>query len=163
MENLKREILQSARHLMEEKAARSYTDIRFLNIGIGVVVFARDEPQLFRALLYSQPLAEDISSVFSAQARRGMKEDTLLRRLPDAALGRLWGSFWLQTVGLGTAVISGQIMDRSDEIIVRVLKNAANTLIFAEIAGIGDCDSGDNAREWSRLLLEKKIILPGPG
>jgi hypothetical protein len=87
----------------------------------------------------------------------------MLRRLPYTSLKRLWDSFWLYTMGLATEVIFGQVLDKTNENIIRLLKNTANTLIFAEIAGIADCESPDNAREWSRLLLEKKIILPPQG
>jgi len=163
MESLRQGVLDSARHLMEEKAEQSFTDIRFLNIGIGVVLFARDEAHLFRALLLSQAGAQGISSDFYASACTRMKEDTMLRRLPDTSLKRLWDSFWHYTMGLATAVIFGQVLDKTNENIIRLLKNTANTLIFAEFAGIADCESPDNAREWSRLLLEKKIILPPQG
>ncbi len=163
MGSLRRGVLDSARHLMEEEAEQAFTDIRFLNIGIGVVVFARDEIHLFRALLLSQAGGRGISSDFYASARTHMKEDTMLRRLPDTSLKRLWDSFWLYTMGLATEVIFGQVLDKTNENIIRLLKNTANTLIFAEIAGIADCESPDNAREWSRLLLEKKIILPPQG
>jgi AcrR family transcriptional regulator len=160
MESLRLEVLESARRLMAEKAAQPFTDIGFLNIGIGVVVFAREEEQLFRALLLYKAGAQSISSNFFDWARVRMREDTMLRRLPDEALMRLWDSFWLYTMGLSMTIISGRGADRTDENIVRLLKNTANTLIFAEIAGIADCESPENAREWSRLLLEKKIIVP---
>jgi AcrR family transcriptional regulator len=163
MESVRREVLESARHLMKEKATRAFTDIGFLNIGIGVVVFAREEGQLFRALVHSRADAQDISSDFYASARIGMKKDTMLRRLPDAALKRLWDSFWLYTLGLATTMAFVGEAERTDENIIRQLKNTANTLIFAEIAGISDCESPDNAREWSRLLMEKKIIVPPEG
>jgi AcrR family transcriptional regulator len=161
MENLKREVLEWARRLMEEQAAQTFTDIGFLNIGIGVVVFAREEEQLFRALLISPAGAQGISCDLYASARIRMKEDTMLRRLPDASLKRLWDSFWLYTVGLAMTI--SREADRTNENIIRLLKNTANMLIFAEIAGISDCESPSNAREWSRLLLEKKIILPMQG
>jgi hypothetical protein len=163
MENLRRGVLDSARRLLEEKAGQPFTDIRFLNIGIGVVMFARDEAHLFRALFLSPSCAQSIFSDFCATARKRMKEDTMLGRLPDESLKRLWDSFWLYTMGLATAVSLGQVSDRAGENIIRLFKNTTNTLIFAEIAGIADCESPDNAREWSRLLLEKKIILPPEG
>jgi len=96
-------------------------------------------------------------------ARTRMKEDTLLRRLPEPSLKQLWDSFWFYAKGLAMGVIFGQVLNKTDENIVRVLKNTANTLIFASVAGIADCESAENAREWSRLLLEKRIILPPEG
>jgi len=163
MESLRRGVLAAARRLLEEKTGQPFTDIRFLNIGIGVVVFARDEAHLFRTLFLSQGCPQSISSDFVALAGAYMKEDTMLGRLPDAALKHLWDSFWLYTMGLATAVSLGRVSDRTDENIIRLLKNTANTLVFAEIAGIADSESLDNAGEWSRLLLEKKIILPPEG
>jgi AcrR family transcriptional regulator len=163
MERLKEGVLDEARRLLEERAGQSYTDIRFLNIGVGVVLFGRDEGQLFRALFLYQGEDEGISSAFFASARTRMKEDTLLRRLPELSLKQLWDSFWFYAMGLAMGVIFGQMLDKTDENIVRLLKNTANTLIFASVAGIADSESAENAREWSRLLLEKRIILPPEG
>lgn len=160
MESLQGGVLDEARRLLEERAGQSYTDIRFLNIGIGVVVFARDEGQLFRALILSQGGIQSISSDFFVLARTHMREDTLLRRLPDPLLKQLWESFWFFTMGLAMEVNFGQVLDQTDENIVRLLKNTTNTVIFAQFAGIADSESAENARQWSRLLLEKKIILP---
>jgi len=160
MESLRRGVIESARRRMEEKTGQPFTDIPFLNIGVGVVIFARDEGKLFRALFLSEGGIQSISSDFFASARARMKEDTMLRRLPDPSLNHLWSSFWLYTIGLAIGVNLSQVLDNTDENIIRLLKNTANTLIFSEIAGIADCESPENAREWSRLLLEKKIILP---
>jgi len=160
MEKLRSGVLDWARRMLEEKAGQPYTDIRFLNIGVGVALFARDEEHLFRALFLSQEREQDISSDFLATARALMKEDTLLRRLPDHLLERLWGSFWIYALGLATAINFGWGVEKTDKNIIRLLKNTVNTVIFAEIAGIADCESAENAREWSRLLMEKRIILP---
>jgi hypothetical protein len=64
-------------------------------------------------------------------------------------------------MGLAAAVAAGRLADASDEAVVRLLKNMGNIVMFAEVAGIADGDSPDNEREWTRILKEKNIVLPG--
>ena len=66
------------------------------------------------------------------------------------------------TLGLAVAVVYGQLADTKTETIIRSLKDMGNILMFAEVAGISDCESAANDREWARLIQEKGIVVP-PG
>jgi AcrR family transcriptional regulator len=50
IDGLKREVMKKASLLLEEYMCKSYTDNQLLNMGVGMVTFARDEPALFQAL-----------------------------------------------------------------------------------------------------------------
>jgi AcrR family transcriptional regulator len=160
MDRLTRDVLEAARRLMDERTRRPYSDVPFLNIGVGIVEFARDETRLFQALFLSRHHNPDILASFHASVLARMKEDALLRLMPDAALERLLDSIWLYTLGLATAVVYGHVADRKTEAIIRSLKDMGNILMFAEVAGIADCESGANDREWARLIREKGIAVP---
>lgn len=162
MDGLTRGVLEAARRLMDERTRRSYSDVPFLNIGVGIVEFARDESRLFQALFLSRHQNQDILEAFHKSVLGRMKADPLLRLLPDVSLERLLDLIWLYTLGLAVAVVYGQLADTKTETIIRSLKDMGNILMFAEVAGISDCESADNDREWTRLIREKGLVVP-PG
>jgi AcrR family transcriptional regulator len=160
MEGLKRAVLESARRKMDDRTRVPFTDIPFLNIGVGIVVFAREEGRLFRALFHSRHHCQDILRDFQESVLGRMKDDAMLRLLPDVALQGLLGSIWLYTLGLATAVVYGHLTDTDTKDIVRRLRDMGNVLMFAEVAGIADSEGPANDREWERLIREMGIVLP---
>src|SRR5512136_878972 len=50
METLLQETLKRIRRLLQDYTSRVYSESPFLNIGAGIISFARDEPLLFQAL-----------------------------------------------------------------------------------------------------------------
>lgn len=162
MEALEREVLNEARRLLNERMAVPYTEGAFLNVGVGMVVFAREEPHLFSALFHTRHNHPDIVDAIYAQILAGMKADPLLRQLADASLERLLHNLQLYTLGLAAAIVYGQREDSSTENIVRLLNNAGNMMIHGEVTGIADAESPENEAVWKRLLDEKYYTLPGP-
>ena len=162
MDGLTRAVLRAARGLMDERTRRPYTDMPFLNIGAGIVEFARDESRLFQALFLSPHQQRDILEEFNASVLERMKQDDLLRLMPDSSLHRLLDRIWLYTLGLATAVIYSQLPDTRTETLIRSLKDMGNILMFAEVAGISDSDGAACEKEWARLIREKGIVLPPP-
>lgn len=160
MDELTRGVLEQALLRLDEHCARPYSDMPFLNIGVGMVVFARDESGLFQALFLSRHPAPDILRRFNESVLETMKKDPLLRLLSDASLVRLLDQIWLYTLGLAAAVVYGQISDTRTEAIALDLKRMGNVLMFAEASGLADVDSPACEREWSRLVREMGIVMP---
>ncbi len=159
METLEREILEEARRRLHERTSVPYTDNAFLNIGVGVVVFAREEGHLFRALFHTRHNHPEIVAKVDASILERMKADPALRRLPDPALERLLHYLGTYTFGLAALIVYGHQEDPSTENIIRLLKNAGNMMIFGEFSGIADTESPDSRREWERVLKAKNIDL----
>jgi len=158
MDNLLRETLKEIRRLLQEYTARDYSGIPFLNIGAGVVSFARNEPMLYQALFQIRHGFQDVVEGVNAFILSWMKTDAQLGLLTDASRERLYDNIGLYTMGLAAAVSAGRIKDVSTENIVRLLKNLGNIVMFAEVSGIADADSPENEREWIRLMKEKNKI-----
>ena len=160
MGELTRGVLEDARGRLDERTRRAYTDIPFLNIGVGIVEFARDEGRLFQALFLSRHHQRDILATFRASVLSRMKADTTLRLMPDRSLDRVLDRIWLYTLGLATAIVHDQVPDTQTDAIIRSLKDVGNVLMFAELAGTADSESASNNTEWARLIREKGIVLP---
>jgi len=158
MDNLLRETLKEIRRLLQEYTTRDYSGIPFLNIGAGIVSFARDEPMLYQALFQIRHGFQDVVEGVNTSILSWMKSDAQLSLLTDASRERLYDNIGLYTMGLAAAVAAGRIKDVSADNIVRLLKNMGNIVMFAEVSGIADSDSPDNEREWIRLMKKKNKI-----
>jgi AcrR family transcriptional regulator len=161
MAALEREILEEARRRLHESTTFAYTEGAFLNIGVGMVVFAREESHLFTALFHSRHNHPDIVDGVLASILERMKADPMLKILPDPSLERLLHYLGTYTLGLAASIVYGRREESSTENIISRLKSAGNMMIFGEISGIADCESVENDREWTRILEEKNIVLPG--
>jgi AcrR family transcriptional regulator len=160
MDALEREILEEARRRLHASTMAGYTPGAFLNTGVGIVVFAREEPHLFTALFHTRHSHADIvQGVFNSILER-MKADPLLRQLSDRSLERLLHYLGMYTLGLAAAIVYGRQIDASTENIITLMSNAGNIMIFAEFSGLADVASPDHARQWARLCREKSIISP---
>jgi len=162
MEALEREILLEARRRLEKAMATSYTPQAFLNIGVGMVVFAREEAQLFGALFNTPHSHSDIVDAIFASILESMKDDAMLRLLPDASLERLLHNLGMYTLGLAASIVYGRREDPSTANIVRQLRNAGNMMIHGELSGLAEAESPESDREWQRILEEKHITLSEP-
>lgn len=162
MAQLERGVLSEARRLMDERTQRSFSEMPFLNIGVGIVTFARDEPRLFSSLFLSRHPFQDILAAFHESVLARMKTDDMLRLLPDAALKRLLDALWFYTLGLSTELVYGQLVEADDEHLIAFLRNMGNVLILAEVMGVADGDSPENEKVWKRVMREKGILWPEP-
>ncbi len=162
MEKLFREILIRIRGLLQDYTSRSYSELPFLNIGAGIVLFARDEPHFFQALFQKRHEFQDVIEDVNTTILSWMKSNAQFGHLDDTGRERLYDSIGYFTMGLAAAVAAGRVDDVSNHNIVRLLKNMGNSLMFAEISGVSDSESPESEREWSRLLKEKNISLPKP-
>jgi AcrR family transcriptional regulator len=160
MESLERAILEEARKRLHENTLVAYTPGAFLNIGVGIVVFAREEGHLFTALFHTRHHHADIVEGVFASILERMKADAMLRQLPDRSLERLLHYLGMYTLGLASAIVYGRKVDPSTENIIALMSNAGNMMIFGEVSGLAEVDSEDHEREWARVLSEKKIHLP---
>lgn len=160
MEVLQRAILEEARRRLQKSTTVAYTPDSFLNIGVGIVVFARDEGHLFTALFHTRHRQADIVDGAFASILERMKDDPVLKQLPGRSLERLLHYLGFYTLGLSAAVVYGRQVEASTETIIALMTGAGNMMVFGEMAGLADVGSPDHEREWARLLREKAIVLP---
>jgi AcrR family transcriptional regulator len=160
MEQLHRLVLERILHLLQDYTREPLSAMPFLNIGVGIVRFARDETNLFRALFHTRHGQRDIQLRFHASVLACMQADPTLGQLPRASLERIKDTIWLYTLGLATAIIAGIVTATTDNDIIRLLKDAGNIVMFAEVAGINAADSAQNERLWNQVLHERHLTRP---
>ncbi len=157
MEALQAHVLEAAVGLLDASVSRRYTEGAFLNMGVGLAVFARDEPNLFLALYrVGQTLSDPIGRYQSELVER-LRGDPVMGRLGAAALERLFERMWLFTIGLTFSLIYRYNADMSTEKITHTLRSAGAVMIYAELMGVGDLESDAARRTWERLTAEKGL------
>jgi len=160
MDVLERDVLEDARRRLNDFTARTFTGTPFLNIGVGMVAFAKEEANLFRALFHTRHSYPEIIDAIHSSILERMKADPTLRVLSDESLARLLNNLSLFTIGLATSIVFERAREASTKNIIRWMKDAGNIMIYAEVSGIADSDSPENERRWTSLLKEKKIAVP---
>ncbi len=95
-----------------------YTDDAFLNIGVGLLVFARDHANLYRELFITSPDIDFKEELFNTYLKQ-LAESETGDLFSDDELNTLLSKMWIFTYGLGTLICTGQLSDNSTDFYIR--------------------------------------------
>ena len=131
MEKLSKEVLKKAKDLLFEYITKTYTDRVFLNIGVGIAVFARDEKMLFRAIFLENEsvLYKDIVDEFIKSMRVQMKKDRRFTKMTEDERSALLNKMWIFTHGLASLICVGLVEDDSNEYVTEILLDVGSAVI----------------------------------
>jgi AcrR family transcriptional regulator len=130
MGELADELMASAVEQLLEYARRPWTDDRFLNMGTGIAVFARDHASLYRALFLDSDRFRNVIDAFYAGKREQMADDPRFAEMPDELRDRLLETMWRVTHGLASLMAVGLVDDTDLESIVEFLLGVGGAVIF---------------------------------
>lgn len=140
MADLKTKILQKATDLMIDYQTRIKTDIDFLDMGVGYVLFAKEEKNLFR-LMYRENINEKIDTEFEKNkdvSFIGYAFETLLDRLAGSTVlagfsreekKKILYHAWIFSHGLAVLINNGIRSDLDETGITEILKDFGRCLI----------------------------------
>ncbi len=129
MSQLEREVIKRARDLLLEYATRPYTDRIFLNMGTGIVLFARDQRELFRALFLERRVFGDILAEFRNALLEKMESDDRFATLTEAGRNALLDTLWIFTHGYASLICAGLIEESRQEQIIDRLEDIGSVFI----------------------------------
>ncbi len=127
----------NATHIEFQK--RPYTDNGLLNMSIGTVVFAQEEPQLFRFLHFDHPrkltgkqkdhlfaggVVDEVNQTLGVASP---EDSPIVQQLPGSSsetIGKLAQKGWIFTIGLATMVNSGMLPRMNIEEIIELVQDA---------------------------------------
>lgn len=118
---LKHDVLLEAQKILIEYSTKLYTEIHFLNMGVGIVLFAREYHQFFRAIFLENTDCKDIISDFLSVMQQEMTKDPMLTSLTLNDQEILLRQMWIFTYGLATMVYMGQIQVNGQDDIIAIL------------------------------------------
>jgi AcrR family transcriptional regulator len=129
MEDLARVVMERARDQLVAYSEAHYTDRRFLDMGTGIAVFAREHPRLYRALFLETDQFRVLLRGFLAGLTDGMRDDPRFADLPHDLRAELLDRMWTHTHGLASMIAVGLTDDTSTERIVGSLDAVGSAVI----------------------------------
>lgn len=109
MEDLVAAVFDRAKQRMAEYMKHNWTAAPFLNMGIGIVMFSRDESVLFRTILFDVPELSIANPDSMEENIQMMGADPMFRELPQEAMAKILEKMSVVTYGLASVVTSGVI------------------------------------------------------
>jgi AcrR family transcriptional regulator len=143
MGNLRDEIAKRASNLLLAYQTKARTDIAFLDMGVGYVLFSQEEKVLFRLMMDIddyQSTDKDISRkycgyVFERLEDR-LNDDALFEGLSKQQKHDLFYKAWIFTHGLAVLLNNGMIEPMDKEAITRILFESVGAITYDERKGI---------------------------
>jgi AcrR family transcriptional regulator len=141
MQKLKDAIARRASDLLIQYQTKERSGWRFLDMGIGYVLFAQNEKNLFRMLYFTES-GEDMSPGRIGE-HRGYVFDAIMERLHDEAVlpgfaiedkKDILYKMWIFSHGLAVLGNNGVIGEMTEEEVTRLLMETGNTVIAGKKA-----------------------------
>ena len=133
MSELESEVMKMAWEQLLECAQKDYTDNIFLNQGIGIVLFARDNKLLYREMFLDAEKFSDLYVYVDLNFLDRSKKDPVFSSFPEEAIKDLRTKMWIFSRGLAAIVNMDQIEDDSIEFITKTLYEAGlASIIFLQ-------------------------------
>lgn len=115
MDLLKDELIKKAKEQFLTYVANPYTDKPFLNAGMGFVIFAREEKELFRSIFLMTSSYRDIISEFKELIFEEIDKDKRFEKVNLDKKNWLYEKCWTYAHGFATLISMGIHKENSDE------------------------------------------------
>lgn len=120
MEEVKIEVLKRIKKIMYSYTFKEYTENNFLNIGIGVVYFAKEESTLFNALFSCEKLCSEIFEEMTEEFLEEMNKNTRYKQMGDKMMRVLFEKMLTYTYGFAQLTNAGFLNDNKEEIVEKL-------------------------------------------
>ncbi|MBQ3437840.1 MAG: TetR/AcrR family transcriptional regulator [Fusobacterium sp.] len=130
MDNLKEELVNKAKVLLMDYITTERTGIRFLDIGMGVAIFAREERELFSNIFLKESVERALMTEFLELIHEEAKKDKRFSPLSEEQRNELFMNCWIFANGLSTLIATGFIRNPSDDYIKEKLLNNPAKLLY---------------------------------
>ena len=133
MKELRLEVLRKAEDLLLRYTRVTYTERVFLNIGVGYVLFAKEQSELFRALFLGRDVSKRIVEDIKNNIREDMLNDKRLVAISAGDRDVLLQQMWILTHGLAALTCVGLIDDIDKESISETLLCIGGNVLSAAL------------------------------
>ncbi len=134
MNDLIREVLRLGKDLLLVYATRPHTERIFLNMGIGVIKYARDHSNMYRALFLESGAYKDLLNDLRASLLPVLDRDERLSCLSQPQKDDLLTKMSIITHGIAAQVCIGLIDVHGNENIGETLQSVGASVVTAAIA-----------------------------
>jgi len=113
---------------------QQFTEHVFLNIGVGLLTYARDHQRLYQELFLANP-DENIVNILHQKSLQKMIESKQFDMLSRDELKHYHAKMWIFTQGLAVMVTSNQLKDTSTEFFIKAQGEVGTQLMTALMQG----------------------------
>lgn len=128
IDDLKEELITVAKNRFMEYIKRPFSDLIYLNIGMGICVFARENKELFRSIFLREQSFTDIIGRFRNSVKEEIEKDERFVGLPVEFKDAILLDCWIFAHGYSTLIATGFITPTDEEIKERLLTGAGAIL-----------------------------------
>jgi len=133
MDELKDELIEIAKEQFLVYLKKPYTDMVFLNVGMGIVVFAREEQELFDSIFLKNSSYKDLITEFKNIIYKELEDDSRFEGVSQEKKDWLLDKCWIFAHGLATLVSTNFLKNVTDEYIKENLLDMS--ILFENIIG----------------------------
>ncbi|MCJ8341748.1 MAG: TetR/AcrR family transcriptional regulator [Cetobacterium sp.] len=133
MDELKKELIDRAKEVFMDYVIRPVTDLKYLNSGIGLCAFAREEKQLFTSIFLRERAYKSLLKEFRDLMKNEMAKDPRFDGLPSDFKNELFLECWFYGHGLATLIATGYFENPTNEFIKEKLMSGAATMLYTRI------------------------------
>ncbi len=132
MSRLRLDIIEKGIDILKGYMEKAHTDDAASNMGIGIVLFARDYPNLFSAL-YLDRAYTAARAEFDLYVREALHETPYFRHMAEADFDAVFLKLIAFIQGYCTLVCTGEVNDISVEAIDRYVRESCDPIIYQAI------------------------------
>ncbi|MGB6128718.1 MAG: TetR/AcrR family transcriptional regulator [Psychrilyobacter sp.] len=131
MDELKKELINRAKNLFLTYVSKEKEELPFLNIGLGICKFSREEKPLFKSIFLRNSSYSTLISEFHKIIFDSIQKDGRFSGLPTAVKETLTIDCWISAHGLSTLIATGYFKNPSDDFIrERLISGPASIIYF---------------------------------
>ena len=150
MAELEEDVMFMARDLLVEYTRKEYSEMSFLNMGVGFVMFSREKKNLYRDLFLSGDRFKVLLDELDAIMLDTLIHDQQFSDLPKESKRDLLTKMWTFTHGLASLTCVGLFKDDSNENIIRLMAETGRAVIMDTYLQNGM----DDISIWKTMCLE---------
>ncbi|MGL5963859.1 MAG: TetR/AcrR family transcriptional regulator [Fusobacteriaceae bacterium] len=133
MDVLKEELIDRAKERFLEYLDNEETEFKFLNVGLGICYFAREEKQLFRNIFLKDISYRDLIREFRDLVKKQMEKDERFLEMSEEEKVELFLDSWIYVHGFATLIATGYFENPTNEFIKTRLIEAPATLLYKRL------------------------------
>ena len=121
MEEVREAVMEKALSLLMEYTDRTYTDDAFLNVGAGLLVYARENPLLYRELFMNGNRYSHMLEKFNDSRIKAIQGEPFADLLHRETLQAIYDKLAVFSHGLAAMVCADMLADTSDSFFIHTL------------------------------------------
>ena len=131
IDEIKQKVLEKAFDILQGYTEKEYTHNAFLNIGVGLLNFARDFKRIYKTLFMENSSYKTLIKAFETASLIQMKKEEPLKVLNEEDLSHILNKMYIFTHGLSAFLCADILEDTSNEYFIRTLDEVGGDIIMS--------------------------------